>query len=164
LTRLSFFKAFQDALKVHAPAIAAKKAQRNQSPLSEWKPADIADHLSAADWQSHNAEVTKYIEQHNDRGVAITSMSMVEDRLKWMIERSFIANLSDKRRKWIFGEKGPLGSFESRVQLAYAIGLIGDGVRGNVCRPGAQNRKGVTGCKQRWPNQSHAKWDSEEQE
>lgn len=63
-------------------------------PVRNWDGTSIQDHLTEADWKSIDREMTKQIENRNDRGVATVMCSLVEDRLKWLFERKCIDGLS----------------------------------------------------------------------
>jgi hypothetical protein len=63
-----------------------------------WDGTKLKDHLSADDWKSLDQEISDQLRQKNDRGIAITCASMVEDRLRWLIETKFIDDLSETKK------------------------------------------------------------------
>jgi DNA-binding MltR family transcriptional regulator len=56
--------------------------------------------------------------------VAIVGASMVEDRLRWLIETKFIDGLSGTKKERLFTGLGPLSSFSAKVEIAFALGLL----------------------------------------
>lgn len=101
------------------------------SPRREigWEGTVIRDHLSKDDWKSLDAELNEQIGMRNDRGVAITCASMIDDRLRWTIETKFVGSLSNTRKNWLFAGAGPFATYKARVELAHALGLVSDDFR-----------------------------------
>ncbi|RED31830.1 mannitol repressor [Rhodopseudomonas thermotolerans] len=102
---------------------------RPEARKFNWDGTSISDHLSEADWKSLDQEITEQLKLKNDRGVAITFASMLEDRLRWLIETQFIENLSEKRKASLFKGQGPLSTFSAKTEVAFALGLVKPEVR-----------------------------------
>ena len=92
-------------------------------PLT-WKDTNIRDHLTEDQWKSLSKELAEHLDQRNDRAVAVSYQAMVEDRLRWLIEQKFIQELSNKEKKKLFEGGGPLSANSSKIEIAYALGLI----------------------------------------
>jgi len=84
----------------------------------------IQDHLTPEEWKSFDQEITEQLKEKNDRSLAIASASMVEERLRWLIETKFIDGLSQTKKDRIFTGLGPLSSFTAKIEVAYALGLL----------------------------------------
>src|SRR5437016_14199503 len=71
-------------------------------------------------------DVLVEIRTQNDRGAAITAGAAVEHALRLAIEARWspISPMSDKARKCIFGENGPLGTFSAKIKVAHALGFV----------------------------------------
>src|SRR5262249_9673309 len=97
---------------------------------SDWKPVwtgtPLKDHLTPDDWAKFNKELGRQLENKDDKGVAITCGSMVDDRLRWVLETRFIPTAD---RNWLFKVPGPLQAFAAKIELAYALGLIREDTR-----------------------------------
>jgi DNA-binding MltR family transcriptional regulator len=104
------------------------KGMRTRRTLA-WKGTSIKDHLTPDDWKSFYVEFREQFYKRNDRAFAITCASMIEERLRWLIETKFISDLSISKRKWIFRGAGPLATFVGKVEVAFALGLIQDHLR-----------------------------------
>lgn len=65
--------------------------------------------------QSLNAET--------DRGCALMAAAYLEAELQKLLAKYFVNN--EAVQKEIFGHSRPLGSFSSRIDIAYLLGLIG---------------------------------------
>lgn len=109
----------------------ALQRRLKREPLN-WDGTSIKDHLIPEDWKSLNDEIAAQVEQKNDRGVAIVLASMVEDRLRWLIETKFVDGLSENKKNWIFNGTGPLSSFVAKTEVAFALGLIQEAVRNEL--------------------------------
>lgn len=104
--------------------------EKQQEPTTfNWNGTSIRDHLTEADWKSLDQEITEQLKQKNDRGVAITCASMLEDRLRWLIETKFIDDLSERRKEKLFKGQGALSTFAAKTEIAFALGLIKPEVR-----------------------------------
>lgn len=136
----SWIRTFFAAVRQLAPTIPTLIAQRQSAPLN-WDGTSIRDHLTEQDWKSYDAEISEQIDRKNDRAVAIISAAMVEDRLQWLIEAKFIAGLSSTRRERLFGGFGPLATFSSKIEIAYALGVIGEQVHGQLRQIGRIRNK-----------------------
>lgn len=64
----------------------------------------------------------------SDRAIGIIAASLVEIHLLKLIKQTFItetkSNGKETTQETMFRSSGPLGSFSSRIQLAYIMGLI----------------------------------------
>ncbi len=69
--------------------------------------------------------IIEEIEAQTDRGAAIIGAALVDDVLARAILGKFIP-LSSSKKKALFGGSGPLGTYEAKIDLAYALGLLTD--------------------------------------
>lgn len=60
----------------------------------------------------------------NDRGVALTLCSAVETALYQFIDSWIVPELNSEEKSHLFSGDAPLGTFSSRIRIAYAFGLI----------------------------------------
>lgn len=130
---ISWIQIFFDMVRKAEPTLLQMLAdlRGKVEPLS-WDGTIIRDHLTKEDWKSLNAEMIEQLDQKNHRGLAITCASMVEDRLRWLIEMRFSNPLSEGKKDWIFTGTGPLQSFAAKVEIAYAFGLVKEEVRAEL--------------------------------
>lgn len=62
------------------------------------------------------------LNKESDRGCCLLSVSFLDNELKLLLEDKLVG--SAKQKKEILGFNGALGTFSSRIQLSYSIGLI----------------------------------------
>lgn len=77
-------------------------------------------------------EALKQARREADRSIAIVQVTVVEEHLRSAIERYFPGRHSDPKvidRMFDPMQYGPLGSFASRVDIAFALGIVGSGAR-----------------------------------
>jgi DNA-binding MltR family transcriptional regulator len=67
------------------------------------------------------------LDQETDRGCALMAAAFLDAELEKLLGRHFVAD--DTVRKELLSQNGPLGAFSSRIDLAYALGLIGKQAR-----------------------------------
>ncbi len=89
-----------------------------------WDGTMLRDHLTPDDWKSMYRAIAEQVEQKNDRGVAITCASMVEDRLKWVLERNVMEGVPASSRKFVLGGSGPLQSYAAKVEVGCCFGIV----------------------------------------
>jgi DNA-binding MltR family transcriptional regulator len=77
--------------------------------------------VMAADYRA----IIEEIEKQTDRGAAIIGAALVDDVLARAILGKFIS-LSSTKKKALFGGSGPLGTYQAKIDLAYALGLLTD--------------------------------------
>ena len=58
-----------------------------------------------------------------DRGAAVLATSLLDEHLKWAIDRLFV-EMSNKDSRTIFDGTGPLSTFKARTDMCFALGLI----------------------------------------
>jgi DNA-binding MltR family transcriptional regulator len=119
----------------------SQRLNRETLATLDWLGPSLQDHLTLEDWKSLAEEVGEQTQKKNDRGVAIICASMVEDRLRWLIEAKFIEGLSETKRTWIFTGAGPLQSFAAKVEIALALGLIEEPLRAELRQIGKIRNK-----------------------
>jgi hypothetical protein len=68
--------------------------------------------------------------EHNDRGVAILIAANVENILQTAIETRI--KINDGEYNSLFGFDSPIGTFENKIRIAYALEIIGKGTRDNI--------------------------------
>jgi DNA-binding MltR family transcriptional regulator len=124
-----WIEGFFSALRNIDSQIAERIATLRASPPINWDGTTIKDHLTPEDWKSLDQEISEQLSQKDDRGTAIICASMVEDRLRWLLETQFIVGLSETRRDRIFTGYGPLASFAAKTEVAFALGLVKEELR-----------------------------------
>jgi hypothetical protein len=124
-----WIEAFFETLRNADSLIAERIANLRASPPINWDGTTIKDHLTPEDWKSLDQEISEQLKQKDDRGTAIICASMVEDRLRWLLETKFIDGLSETKRDRIFAGYGPLSSFAAKTDIAFALGLVKEEVR-----------------------------------
>src|SRR4051812_2613930 len=62
------------------------------------------------------------ITEETDRGAVLMAAAFLDEKLKELIQRRMVADKKVSRRAFEFN--GPLGTFSSRIDFAYLIGLI----------------------------------------
>jgi hypothetical protein len=70
-------------------------------------------------------EVTNFrtfISSETDRGAVLMSAAFLDDKLKELIEKKLVQDKKISRRAFDFN--GPLGTFSSRIDFAYLIGVL----------------------------------------
>src|SRR5438105_1091543 len=68
-------------------------------------------------------ELRKCLTEETDRGVALMVASYLEGELEHLLKNYFIAD--KKVTDELLSQSGPLGTFSSRIDITYALGLIG---------------------------------------
>ncbi|MGC4046437.1 MAG: MltR family transcriptional regulator [Armatimonas sp.] len=71
-------------------------------------------------------EVRKTLTEESDRGCVIIAASYIDSRLEDLLCRRFINN--KKLVESIMQNSGPLGSFSSRIDMCFALGLLSEGI------------------------------------
>ena len=79
----------------------------------------VLEQLSLDDFDVIKCEVMT----QTDRGAAVLAASLLDEHLKWAIDRTFV-ELTNKDTKTIFAGTGPLATFKARTDIAFALGLI----------------------------------------
>lgn len=67
-------------------------------------------------------EFRKNISSETDRGLVLMSVAYIDERLSVLLERYFVDD--SKVIKALFDATGPLGTFSSKLKLAYGLGLL----------------------------------------
>lgn len=68
----------------------------------------------------------------SDRALAVLYSSLVEVLIKRLLNAKIRSELNSDDRDRLFGPQGPVGTFSSRIIVAYAFGLIGPDTRFNL--------------------------------
>lgn len=66
----------------------------------------------------------KELQDETDRGASILVVSMLDEKLKTVIYDFFI--VCKQTKDILDGYNAPIGTFRSRLNLAYSLGLISD--------------------------------------
>jgi hypothetical protein len=66
------------------------------------------------------------LSKESDRSLIILCATILDDMLTNLIARNIALNMEDKEYDTIFRFEGPLGSFSSRIEIAYLFNLIDD--------------------------------------
>ncbi len=77
----------------------------------------MSDNGKRDQWQ----EWLKEFQNESDRACALLGTSFLDEQLKGLLE-SFL--IDDKKIKELFSGYGPLASFSSRINMAYALGFL----------------------------------------
>jgi DNA-binding MltR family transcriptional regulator len=73
------------------------------------------------------------VKAESDRGLVILSATGIEDILEWAITAKMPNLIIDEAfRPQLFGPEKPLGSFSSKIAMAYALGIIDKPTRGRI--------------------------------
>jgi predicted RNase H-like HicB family nuclease len=67
--------------------------------------------------------------RESDRGCALVAAAFLEDRLGILLSRAMV---SDRAAADLLEDRGPLGTFSSRIDAAYGFGLIGPHTRSDL--------------------------------
>jgi DNA-binding MltR family transcriptional regulator len=70
----------------------------------------------------HEADAIKSLAERDDRTIAIIAATIVEARLKMVLENAFHRN--ENIESQFFKSTGPLGMFSNKIDLALLLGLI----------------------------------------
>jgi hypothetical protein len=69
-------------------------------------------------------EVIRELHGESDRAKVILSSTILEDMLDYCIERRVVVDASASKFRYIFRFEGPLGTFSSKIEIAYIFGFI----------------------------------------
>jgi hypothetical protein len=72
----------------------------------------------------------KTLNQESDRGCALMAAAYLDERLGDLLKSFFVHN--DKVINKMFDFNGPFGTFSSRIDSAYALGLLPENVRKDI--------------------------------
>jgi hypothetical protein len=98
-----------------------------------WEGTGIQDDLLTPDeLRARDKHFMAQIKAKNDRGVALTSFAMVEERLAWAIEKKFVRGLPTADKRWLVRAGGPLSTFAAKTEVAFAFGIIHRRLRDNL--------------------------------
>jgi hypothetical protein len=115
-----------------AEKMKALPARKPPQP-SSWEGTGIQDDLLTPDeLRARDKHFMAQIKAKNDRGVALTSFAIVEERLAWMIEKKFVRGLPTADKRWLVRAGGPLSTFAARTEVAFAFGIIPRALRDNL--------------------------------
>lgn len=74
--------------------------------------------------------VTELTQEKNDRGACILVVTNVENKLLNAIKHRL--KVTDKYYEKIFGFNGPLGTFDNKIRMGYALEIFGDEMLENL--------------------------------
>jgi hypothetical protein len=69
-------------------------------------------------------EVLARLNNESDRAKVILLAAILEDVLAYRIETCINVNLTEQQWEHIFRFEGPMGSFSSKIEIAYVFGFI----------------------------------------
>lgn len=78
-------------------------------------------------------QVTRFrrtLDAETDRGCALMAGAYLDEQLKKLIAKNLVSN--KKVQEKVFDVNGPLGTFSSRIDFAFLLGLIGSRARGDL--------------------------------
>ncbi|HYX72597.1 MAG TPA: MltR family transcriptional regulator, partial [Nitrososphaera sp.] len=68
-------------------------------------------------------EFRRALTGESDRGCALMAAAFLDSELEKLLSKYFVDN--ENVKKEVFGHSRPLGTFSSRIDLAYLLGLVG---------------------------------------
>jgi DNA-binding MltR family transcriptional regulator len=68
----------------------------------------------------------------SDRAIVILVATILDDALTELLAKRIIISLDQKQLDYIFRFEGPLGSFSSRIEVAYLFGFIDNNTRSHL--------------------------------
>jgi DNA-binding MltR family transcriptional regulator len=74
----------------------------------------------------------EHFESSADRSTAIVGAANLDETLRDAIRSRLIARLSRKDEDRIFRDNGPLATFSAKIDVAYALGIVGKRSRGDL--------------------------------
>ena len=86
--------------------------------------------MTIEDIQRVEAEQKQFhesLDHETDRGCCLMAASYLEYQLEIVIKKLLVNNLTTYEK--LFDFNGPLGTFSSKIEMAYSLGLIGPKVR-----------------------------------
>ncbi|MCC8358918.1 MltR family transcriptional regulator [Salinimicrobium sediminilitoris] len=75
-------------------------------------------------------KLRKFLEVESDRGCCLLAVSFLDNEIKLLLENKLVG--TEKFKNNLFSLNGPLGTFSSKIDLSFSIGLIGDDVKGDI--------------------------------
>jgi DNA-binding MltR family transcriptional regulator len=77
-------------------------------------------------------ELASELVNESDRAVVILGATILDDALTELLAKQIVISLDQKQLDYIFRFEGPLGSFSSRIEVAYLFGFIGNNTRSHL--------------------------------
>lgn len=88
------------------------------------------DHPAAKELVLESIEFRTTLSNESDRGAALMSAAFLDEKLKRVLLATFVDDGRSARSALEFN--GPLGTFSSRIELAYLVGLVPANVRADL--------------------------------
>ena len=73
------------------------------------------------------AEFRSSLDRETDRGCALLAVSYLEEELKVLLKKCLVER--PDVNKYIFSYNGPLGTFSSKIEMAFFLGKISNEVK-----------------------------------
>jgi DNA-binding MltR family transcriptional regulator len=77
-------------------------------------------------------ELAQELVNESDRAVVILAATILDDELVELLRRRMVIEPNKEQSDYIFRYDGPLGSFSSRIEIAYLFGFIDEITRSNL--------------------------------
>jgi hypothetical protein len=78
------------------------------------------------------ALLAKELHAESDRAAVVLSSAILDDALTYRLINAFSVKPTDDEIDYIFRFEGPLGSFSSKIEIAYLFGCIDDNTRSQL--------------------------------
>jgi len=75
-------------------------------------------------------KLVNLLDKESDRGCCLLAVSFLDNEIKLLLEKKLVG--TKKQKKEMFGFNGALGTFSSRINLSYSIGLINKQISDDV--------------------------------
>lgn len=85
-----------------------------------------------AHYYGDNVAILTELQSQSDRGAAIVGVAFLDDKLRKVTEFAFPEPLSRRKQRALFGPTAPLGTYDAKIRLASALGLLPDEVVGDL--------------------------------
>jgi hypothetical protein len=90
--------------------------------------------IDSGDFSDAFRDALKEVSDAPDRVAAIVGAAIVEDTLRWALNRFFISQISEKEERELFENEGVLSTFYAKICIAFALGLFGKAARNDLSR------------------------------
>jgi DNA-binding MltR family transcriptional regulator len=78
------------------------------------------------------ATLSRALNHESDRAAVILASAILDDVLTMVLAQRFAIKIDETQSDYVFRYEGPLGSFSSRVEIAYLFGIIEEATRSQL--------------------------------
>lgn len=75
-------------------------------------------------------KLRKFLQAESDRGCCLLAVSFLDNELKLLLEEKLVGE--KKYKKELFDLNGPLGTFSSKINLSYSIGMLSKSLKNDI--------------------------------